>query len=122
MAGGAIRCPNRDSPGMQFLGKAGTTCAPLAMEMDYPVCTGEVKPVAVPVSGRVPLGFLAHATDDEAVSVAWTCTLGGALGDRSLVFLQRPGGTPIGTPIGHVVLDDFATGAWDFFKRYRLQD
>lgn len=117
MAGGGIRCANRDAPGLQFTGM-GTTCAALAMEMNYPTCTGALKPAPVPTSGRIPLGFLAHATDDEAVSVAWTCTLGTALGNRSLVFLQKPSGMPI----GHTVLPDFAANAAEFFKRYRRQD
>jgi len=116
-AGGAIRCPSRLSEPMQFTG-TGTTCAALMGQTGYPACTGTLKPLEVP-SSRTPLGYLAHAIDDDQVSVAWTCTLGAALGNRAWIYLQQPKG---GMPFGHDITDDFSRSALAFFARYRRQD
>ncbi len=116
-AGGAIRCMNRGEPGMQFKGTA-TTCAGLAMQMGYPTCTGPLQPLELPAS-RTPLGYLAHGIDDDAVSVAWTCTLGAALGNRSWIFLQAP---KPGMTFGHDITENFSKSALAFFARYRRQD
>lgn len=116
-SGGAIRCMNRGLPGEQFKGTA-TTCAGLKAETGYPACTDELKPLAIPAS-RTPLGYLAHGIDDDAVSVAWTCTLGAALGNRAWIFLQAP---PAGGSFGHDITRDFSKSALAFFARYRRQD
>jgi dienelactone hydrolase len=113
-SGGAIRCVNRESEGMQFIG-TGTSCPALATMTGFPTCTGPLQPLAVPA--RIPLGYLAHAIDDETVSVAWTCTLASALGDRAWVHLQTKG-----LPFGHAITEDFSIGALAFFSRYRRQD
>lgn len=115
-AGGAVRCTNRDAPGVQFTGSA-STCTALATQPGFPSCSGALQPAAIPAS-RTPLGFLAHAVDDSIVSVAWTCTLASAMGARAFVVLQ----VPAGQPFGHAVTDDFASNAFTFFRRYRRQD
>ncbi|MBL8950680.1 MAG: hypothetical protein JNK82_07885 [Myxococcaceae bacterium] len=115
-AGGAIRCMNRGLPGEQFKGTA-TTCGGLAMQTGFPTCMEELKPLPVPA--RIPLGYLAHGIDDDAVSVAWSCTLGTALGNRAWVFLQAP---PTGGSFGHDITTDYSARSLAFFARYRRQD
>jgi pimeloyl-ACP methyl ester carboxylesterase len=115
-AAGAVRCAHRAAAGAQFTGTA-STCAALQAQPGFPTCAGALLPAPVPT--RVPPGYLAHAVDDALVSVAWTCTLAGALGNRAWVHLQVP--TPPDT-FGHAVTDDFAVGAITFMTRYRRQD
>lgn len=116
-AGGAVRCAHREAPGAQFTGTA-PSCSALSQQSGFPSCSGALQPAPVPGS-RMPLGFLAHAVDDNIVSVAWTCTLATALGSRAYVVLQVPAA---GERFGHAVTDDFASSALAFFKRYRRQD
>lgn len=116
-AAGAVRCAHREAAGPQFTGTA-STCTALAQQPGFPSCSGALLPAPVPAP-RVPLGFLAHAVDDNLVSVAWTCTLASSLGARAYVVLQVPSGPD---RFGHAVTDDFALNALTFFKRYRRQD
>lgn len=118
-AGGAIRCQNRESEngGAQFTGTA-TTCAGLKAQPGYPSCTGALQPVAVPGT-RYPPGYLAHAIDDDVVSVAWTCTLAEAMGPRANVYLQQPYG---GMQFGHAIVDGFLENGWAYMKGFTRSD
>lgn len=116
-AGGAVRCDDKGPDGTQFVGQ-GTDCAALAAEPGYPTCAGPLSPVAPDVAGRVPHGFLAHHIDDAIVSVAWTCTLASALGDRAEVLIKAPDGDSF----GHSVVSDFAARAWESLASRTLSD
>jgi poly(3-hydroxybutyrate) depolymerase len=86
-SGGAIRCENRGKNGEQWTAK-GTDCATIAKESGFPACSGQpLKPVAVPTSGRIPRGFLAHNNADPIVSVAWTCHLAEAMGSNATTHI-----------------------------------
>ena len=103
-SGGAIRCANRGATGAQWMG-VGLTCASLEAQANYPSCsTGLLKPVPVPSSGRVPLGYLVHYHDDDTVSVAWSCQLSDALGANATVKILSSG--------GHALEPNFVDNAW----------
>ncbi|MBS2015470.1 MAG: hypothetical protein JST00_21455 [Deltaproteobacteria bacterium] len=61
---------------------------------------------------RVPFGFLAHYSADDAVSVAWTCLLAEGLGGRAktLIRAKEADGTT-----GHYPMPDFIDNAFKFF-------
>lgn len=63
-------------------------------------------------AGRVPFGYLAHYSDDDTVSVMWSCFLGDALGARAKVAVRRLDAD--GTR-GHAPPPDFFPAAWAFF-------
>lgn len=65
-----------------------------------------------PLGARVPFGYLAHYSDDDTVSVMWSCFLGDAMGARAKVVVRHRDAD--GTR-GHVWPPDFFTGAWSFF-------
>lgn len=117
-AGGAIRCAKRgaDGPGNQFTG-AGLTCAALKLAAGFPACMGTMRP-AVPVSGAIRPGYLAHHHDDDVVSVAWTCTLAEAMGSRAVtrIFSSNTDSN------GHSVTRGFGETSWSFMSRYTRGD
>jgi len=65
-------------------------------------------------SARVPFGYLAHYSQDDAVSVAWSCLLAEGLGARAKTMIRsrETDGTT-----GHYPMPDFIGGAFKFFAK-----
>lgn len=80
-----------------------TRCAPSA--------SNRLRPP--PLSGRVPFGYLAHYSDDDIVSVMWSCFLGDALGARAQVTVRFADAEGLH---GHSPPPDFFPRAWAFLS------
>lgn len=119
-------CPTRYgalSDGIAFQAKSGPAagtavpCATLygSTSPAFPAkcIPGASNPLRPPApTKRVPFGYLAHYSDDDTVSVMWSCFLGDALGARTRVTVRFADAD--GTR-GHAPPPDFFTRAWAFF-------
>lgn len=119
-------CPTRYgaiSDGIAFMATTGpapgvsVSCASLYASTSpafptkcIPSATNRPRPP--PLGGRVPFGYLAHYSDDDTVSVQWSCFLGDALGARAQVTVRHADAD--GTR-GHSPPPDFFARAWAFF-------
>ncbi|MFO0630961.1 MAG: hypothetical protein U0325_35780 [Polyangiales bacterium] len=109
-SGGNDRCANTWSCSFQGV---GTTCATLRTRAGWCSCTGAEKPVTIPMSGRMPPGYLAHGTSDPLVSVQYTC-------DLESLMLAR--GATVVTALrddGHNLPSTFVSTVWPFFRDRR---
>jgi predicted esterase len=110
---GLVRCPSTAT--CRFQGR-GDTCADLRANPGYCACDGPEKPVPVPVGRRMPPGFLFHATDDDIVSVYYSCELEArmqTLGHTVESHIRDQGG-------GHWLPRSFSGEAWAFLSRFSL--
>jgi predicted esterase len=110
---GLVRCPSTAT--CRFQGR-GDTCADLRANPGYCACNGPEKPVPVPVGRRMPPGFLFHATDDDIVSVYYSCELEArmqTLGHTVESHIRDQGG-------GHWLPRSFSGEAWAFLSRFSL--
>ncbi len=110
---GLVRCPSTAT--CRFQG-AGESCAALRAQPGYCACDGPEKPVPVPVGGRMPPGFLFHSTDDDIVSVYYSCELEArmeALGHTVESHIRDRAG-------GHWLPRSFSGEAWAFVSRFVL--
>lgn len=118
-------CPTRtDRDGtslhlMQTSAPAGRemTCTSIFADKTFPSrcrVTPTNKLHAPRPSARVPFGYVAHYSLDDAVSVAWSCLLAESLGARAktMIRARETNGTT-----GHYPMPDFIGGAFDFFAR-----
>ncbi len=111
-AAGMVTCASR--PACYFEG-ASLTCAGLATESGWCGCSGPGLPVDLPVSGRMPPGYLTHGAQDPIVTAFYTCALASrmsALGVPVEVSLHNG---------GHDLSVNFARNAWPFLSRFRRQ-
>lgn len=117
-------CPSRYgaiSDGFAYAATSGpapgssVACASLYAAKGFPgkcvpTATNKLRPPAF--GARVPFGYLAHYSDDDVVSVMWSCFLGDALGARAQVTIRF---ADAGGIRGHSSPPDFVDRAWAFF-------
>jgi len=112
-SGGLVRCPN--TPACHFRAGRVDQCERYASMRQHCSCNGPPLPIAVRSAGRHAPFLLVHGTNDETVSVQYTCDLAAALRENghAVELSLRPGE-------GHYCDGDFATNAWAFLSRHRL--
>jgi poly(3-hydroxybutyrate) depolymerase len=116
LSSGLVKCGNTNE--CTFAGDA-TTCEELRAAPDYCACDGAEKPVPLPITGRMPPGFLSHGNQDWTVSVAYTCDLAARMQElgHTVQVQIRPGAD-------HEIPDftDPAVGGpvWEFFAAHPL--
>jgi poly(3-hydroxybutyrate) depolymerase len=110
-SGGLNRC--RTTPSCRFRGR-GTTCEALASQPGWCGCNGPALPLAVPTTGRRPAAWLQHGTDDNMVSVEYTCALASALRGAGYEVEVR-----LNTGEGHYLPESFFRDVWPFFDAHR---
>ena len=113
---GLVKCAKM--PDCSFTGN-GTSCSALSAKSGYTKCaskcTGAEKPGSVATSGRKPPGYLAHSSDDNTVSVYYTCALSARM--SALGYTQS---VTIYTGNGHSIPYNLAVNAWTFLSKYSL--
>lgn len=84
-----------------------------AQQWCAPMCTDVEKPIPLPTSGFKFAGYLAHAFDDDTVSVYYSC---------NLATRMQNNGYPVQTAFratgGHTWPSNFAQSAWAFLAQY----
>lgn len=110
-AGGLVPCATTAS--CAFVAPRGT-CEDFAAHPNRCRCTGPTQPVRL--TRGLPPAFIAHGTADPTVTVLYSCALAAGLQrvGSAVELALRPGEA-------HTVGADFATRAWTFFARHRLE-
>lgn len=116
-------CPTRSDPAtdtplytLATPGAVGANigCTAIFSDPAFPQScrTGIANPLRppVPVPGaRIPFGYLAHYSNDNTVSVVWSCLLSESLGTRATTTIRN---SDVGPNSGHTMIPDFVDKAW----------
>lgn len=110
-SGGLCNCRTR--PDCTFVGR-GASCAELARQNGWCQCNGPDQPGPIRTTGRRPPAYLTHGSNDDIVSVNFTCALSSRL---------TAAGFEVETVIRdneqHVMPDHFAVTVWPWLFRHR---
>ena len=122
MASGLITCTNR-AECTEGVEKASNCNAITAAKNVAAKCGGctlakNSFPVAKP-SGRIPMGYFQHNSDDDIVSPLYSCRAGELLGQRATVKIV-PHSRSDDPRAGHAVSDNFMANAWAFLSSKTL--
>ena len=110
-SGGINRCANTWSCSFQG---SGSTCATLSTRAGWCSCTGAPKPVTLRNDGLMPPGYFIHATNDNLVSVYYTCALQARMMEVGAVSQTVLRGVD-----GHYMPPSFVSQAWGFLGSRR---
>ena len=110
-SGGINRCANTWSCSFQG---SGSTCAALSAQSGWCSCAGAPKPVTLRSDGLMPPGYFIHATNDNLVSVYYTCALQARMMEVGAVSQTVLRGVD-----GHYMPPSFVSQAWGFLGSRR---
>lgn len=112
-SGGLCNC--RERPDCAFAG-AGSTCAALALRAGWCACSGPDLPGPVNARGRRPPAWITHGSNDDTVSVYYSCALASRL--ASAGYDTR---VEIRDGEQHVMPDRFAETVWPWLSARRRE-
>lgn len=112
-SGGLCNC--RERPDCAFAG-AGSTCAALALRAGWCACSGPDLPGPVNTRGRRPPAWITHGSNDDIVSVYYSCALASRL--ASAGYDTR---VEIRDGEQHVMPDRFAETVWPWLAARRRE-
>ncbi|MEZ4410782.1 MAG: PHB depolymerase family esterase [Polyangiales bacterium] len=112
-SGGLCNC--RERPDCAFAGE-GSTCAALALRPGWCACSGPDLPGPVNARGRRPPAWITHGSNDDIVSVYYSCALASRL--ASAGYDTR---VEIRDGEQHVMPDRFAETVWPWLSARRRE-